>query len=149
MAWIGTVTLWCFCIVVLWVLVKLLLRMAQISARLRFIDAKMDALLDDSDIDFMEIFHDRIAMALLEVGKKAAIAECFLSTGWDMDSATGYVEMLADEMESEEEEKDGNGNSVKKRPPHDIGDFNAEEIHRLVDEILPRSAGKSRRKQQK
>ncbi len=145
MDWLWTVAQCCFFGLLLFTVFRCFMRLSYLDARFFFIESKIDALLDDSQIDFPAMFRERMAAVLSKGGKRAAVTHCFLSTGWDMRNAVDYVDELAAEIEAE---KDGDGAS-ETNSPHSIAGMDVDEFHDLVDQAFQRPVGRPRRRKRR
>ena len=135
-SWILTAIQWCFYALVFYFAVRWWARSVSNDARIRFIEAKIDALLDHFDVGFSERFREQMAEVLRERGERRAKAEYILVTGGDIDEAEEFVRNLP------EAEEDGKASEIGL--PH--GALNVDELHELVDQVFQEPRRKSRRK---
>jgi hypothetical protein len=138
--WILMAVKWCFYAVLAYFLVKWWMRAQTDSAKLRFMDAKIDALLEQFDTGFYENFREHIARILHTRGESAAKTEYVLATGSSLTQAEEFIGyLLDDDKEAKAEESESAPANV-----------DADELHKLVDQVFqphkrPRRTSRRRR----
>ncbi len=135
-SWVLAALRWCFYAVVLYIAVRWWARSMANGAKMRFIEAKIDALLDHFDVGFEEGFREHIAGVLREKGQYAARSEYILRTGNDAGEVDQFLQDLSDADKEAEPAQVG--------PPH--GPVTADELHELVDQVFQQPPRKPRRK---
>ena len=133
-SWVLTVLQWCFYAVVFYIAVRWWIRSMAIGAKIRFIEAKIDALLNHFDIGFEEEFRQHIAETLRKNGVRAAREEYILITG----DGPGKTELFFQDLADEE------AKSSQVGPPY--GPLDADELHELAAQMFQRPRRKPRQK---
>jgi hypothetical protein len=133
-SWTVTILQWCFYAAVIWFAVKWWARSMANDAKIRFIEAKIDALLEHFEVGYNEAFREHIAQVLREHGERAAKTKYVLTTGDSLSEA----DCLVQELSHAEEENPEIGS------PH--GPLGADELHELVDQAFREPHRKPRRR---
>jgi hypothetical protein len=135
-SWFLTAIQWCFYAFVLYIAVRWWARSIAQTAKIRFIEAKIDALLEHFDVGFEEGFRERIAEVLRERGEAAAKADYILVTGSPIEDAERFLRELPIADDEAEPSEVG--------PPH--GPLGPDELHELVDQVFQQPRRRPRRK---
>ncbi len=135
-SWILTALQWCFYAVVLYIAVRWWIRSMASAAKMKFIEAKIDALLDHFDVGFEDSFREYISEVLRKKGEHAAKGEYILITGNGADVADRFLQDMPDADEDAKASQVG--------PPH--GPIDVDELHEFVDKAFRQSHRKPRRK---
>jgi hypothetical protein len=125
-SWTLTAAKWSFYAVLAYFSVRWWVRSQTDSAKLRFMDAKIDALLEQFDTGFYENFRERVATILHASGEYAAKTEYVVATGASWTQAEEFIRDLLDESEEAKAQE-------SESAPLNV---DADELHRLVDQVF-------------
>jgi hypothetical protein len=136
--WILAAAKWCFYAFLAYFTIKWWMRSYSDSTRLRFVESKIDVLMEHLETGFHERFREHIADVLHDKGENAAVKEYALSTGNSLAEAEQFVDELSRHGE----------NFNAESPERLLTDLDVDELHKLVDETFqpsPHLPRKSRR----
>jgi hypothetical protein len=152
-SWTCWTASWCFFIAAVVFVIQWWIRFKMHEAKLRFLESKIDALLDEFDVDFDGRLRKQLSTILHEEGKKVAMLSYIAITGATASEAESYVEQLIDEERATEggdpeddgpEDDDSSGGSAADRSKGTrldaAGDvLDVANLHKMLDDVVAKT----------